>query len=918
MIKKQIFLFFILIISTYGNTEKNSPFVYPSIIEIAYLEETTLPITDSFRRFLTMNPKSISISHLKNKLFIKALNVGTSTLLIWTDKRIQIQIKVIPPPKRRSLQQQRLDQMIIAQNAVSFTTYFSFRRSAYGKDIGDMNSPVDSYGAGLGVRIPFFKGTSISLLFDVDTQLNGNNLTLSSGSLNSITWPKSQRYSIKVGNISDSSSRSSYSNYSSIKGVIVDPLRLRLHKRFNPIRVKFTYGEKEQRTGSFISWNHRDLLTSNTEGNSLVNSKKSKFLKVSMKYKGKKRNKHRYKKNWSANIHQDLDIKDDFFYNFNFGLNNIKESINLGLGGQTDQTSYDIFYSRAISRTINCSISRSYVPNKFTTSSSNSILYENINHTANLTYSPNFKLENFEFNSFSSSFSTAESKRSLSTETRNSYRFQSGIRLYDYILTMGYSINDSKKTIHPMESDNINLRLMRSFKYRIPFRCSIRYAKVERTRFEEITKRTKSLNFGYHFSVKIFKNLSYSLSNSTSRNEANNDSQKGKSISHSLNYSFDFFRNLIKGNCNYRYSKNQNDSSLISDSITNSIKTSLSSRIHNNANFKLSYLLEMEKKEHSDDNKARSIIEASITSRFHTFFGWEPKTEIDVLAFYDVNSDGKYNEDIDRPLKKAVILVNEEISGKTDASGMLYLGKIKGFNKVISISRDSIPDGFVFSTSSKYTFNKLKTSKETCFFGLILNTEISGTIYNDLNGNAIFDKQDEPLSGITVSLASGKTIITNANGRYYFSPVMEGEHEIKIDALSLPIGFRSISRSKKIIQIEKGSIIKENFGFQAIRILKVKLFVQNGRQKNQLFNIEIMLNDIKKKAKRKGIYKFSRINYGTQILAIPLDELSFKVRSCSPKPLDFNPEKSKFIKIPIFFDKNPETKNISIFLERIS
>jgi len=269
-------------------------------------------------------------------------------------------------------------------------------------------------------------------------------------------------------------------------------------------------------------------------------------------------------------------------------------------------------------------------------------------------------------------------------------------------------------------------------------------------------------------------------------------------------------------------------------------------------------------------------------------------------------------------LKKANILVNKETQGTTNNLGALYLGKIKGFNKTISISRETIPKGYIFSTPSKYSFNKLRNSTETCVFGLILNTEISGTIYNDLNGNAVFDRQDEPFPGVTVSLSSGKVMTTNANGRYYFSPVMEGEHEIKIDVMSLQIGFRSISKSRAIIDMKKGAIIKENFGFQAIRILKVKLFVKEGRRKKQISNIEIMLNNTAKKAKRKGEYKFSKVNYGTHILTIPLDNLPFKVKTTIPEPLNFNPDTDNKIEIPVLLDKDPGTKNVAIIFEKFS
>jgi len=923
MTKKQLLLlFFLLKISIYCYAQTSEKYFYPETITISYTDEISLPINTTFKRFLTMNPKVISVVCTKKSLAIKALTVGESTLLIWEDKRIQIQIKVIPPSKRISMQQNRLDQMIAEKNAVSFMTYFSYSNSALGTKIGDLSNTGDNYGAGLSIRAPFFKGTSLSLGFNVDIQANNDKFKLSSVTISDITWPKSQRYSIFLGNISDPANNASFTNFASVKGVIINPLRLRIHKKFNPVTVKLTYGEKEQRTGNFISRNIRDLPNQTTIGSSLTDSTKTTFFKTDIKYNGKKQldSKNAFRKNWGATIFHDLDQSDNFFYDFNLNLKKKKEFINLGLSGESDQTSYAISYSKSIFDSLSATLSRNYIPSEMKIAGSDSILNENANNMLFLRYSPQLKLDNFSFNSLNLSFTNNETKRSSAkTETKNSYALNTGIQYFNYSLTFGYNITDSKKTINPIESNSFTLGLTKPFKWILPVRCSLRYSEVKRTRFDNIKSRFNSENFGYFISTKLFKKIGYSFNESFQKTSStNSDKQTSKSTNHSFNYSCSYYKNLIRANYNYRYSKSKNDSIFTSDSISHSLRASFTSNINVNTKLRLNYLLEQEEKEDTQNNQVSSIIEATFSSRFHTFFGWKPKTEIEVLAFFDVNYNGKYDEEIDRPLKKADILVNGEVKGATNNVGALYLGRIKGFNKTVSIARETIPKGYIFSTPSKFSFNKLKSSKERCLFGLILNTEISGTIYNDLNGNTIFDRQDELLSNITVSLSTGKVITTDSNGRYFFSPVIEGEHEIRVDVMSLPIGFRSISKARKMITVEKGAIIQENFGFQAIRILKVKLFANNDRRANQISNIAITLNNTTKKAKRNREYKFSKVNYGTHILTIPLNDLPFKIKTAKPKPLNFHPDTDNKMEIPIFIDKDPGTKDIVIILEKLS
>src|SRR5205823_14895598 len=56
--------------------------------------------------------------------------------------------------------------------------------------------------------------------------------------------------------------------------------------------------------------------------------------------------------------------------------------------------------------------------------------------------------------------------------------------------------------------------------------------------------------------------------------------------------------------------------------------------------------------------------------------------------------------------------------------------------------------------------------------GVALTAKISGTVYNDLNGNGVFDTGEPGLPNVTVTATSGTfstTAITNANGLYSFT-----------------------------------------------------------------------------------------------------------------------------------------------------
>jgi uncharacterized repeat protein (TIGR01451 family) len=64
-----------------------------------------------------------------------------------------------------------------------------------------------------------------------------------------------------------------------------------------------------------------------------------------------------------------------------------------------------------------------------------------------------------------------------------------------------------------------------------------------------------------------------------------------------------------------------------------------------------------------------------------------------------------------------------------------------------------------------------------------------GRVYEDVNRNGEFDKEDEPLAGVRLYLNSGQSVVTDSQGLYNFPSLGDGPQVVSLDPVSVPVGY---------------------------------------------------------------------------------------------------------------------------------
>jgi hypothetical protein len=81
---------------------------------------------------------------------------------------------------------------------------------------------------------------------------------------------------------------------------------------------------------------------------------------------------------------------------------------------------------------------------------------------------------------------------------------------------------------------------------------------------------------------------------------------------------------------------------------------------------------------------------------------------------------------------------------------------------------------------------------------------IEGIVFVDDNGNGVFDAGERGVPGVPVQVGAGKTVVTDANGRYRVGGLRDGVHQVSIERAALPANLRLASASTVPVELPRG------------------------------------------------------------------------------------------------------------------
>ena len=184
--------------------------------------------------------------------------------------------------------------------------------------------------------------------------------------------------------------------------------------------------------------------------------------------------------------------------------------------------------------------------------------------------------------------------------------------------------------------------------------------------------------------------------------------------------------------------------------------------------------------------RVEASFNAGMRLSWDTGLRWESVGSVEGYVFRDLNSDGLRQRN-EAPVEGLKVFIGKDKFQTTDLFGYYVFKGIRARKAFVTLDTSSLPTGFVLTVPATQEVAIKHHGFSRIDFGIISRSEISGHVFEDINGDGKFDNNDYGIQGVAISLENGMKTTTDITGAYSFPNASSGEHTITLDLSTLPI-----------------------------------------------------------------------------------------------------------------------------------
>jgi hypothetical protein len=206
----------------------------------------------------------------------------------------------------------------------------------------------------------------------------------------------------------------------------------------------------------------------------------------------------------------------------------------------------------------------------------------------------------------------------------------------------------------------------------------------------------------------------------------------------------------------------------------------------------------------------------------------ESESSFSGRIYQDVNINGQFDPEIDRPQTHVTVRVDGNRSVVSDGSGQFKIDGVKPGSHAVYVDLLTVRADLTALDGLRRTVMLTSEREAIVDFRFVRTGRLSGRVWFDKNGNGELDPGEPPLSEVRVVTSSARDTLTNAEGLFVIADLPPGEYSVLVDEKTLPAPVMRSAVGSRSVTIRPGA---ETAGahFPIREEIEIKRFKPGGR-----------------------------------------------------------------------------------------
>ena len=155
-------------------------------------------------------------------------------------------------------------------------------------------------------------------------------------------------------------------------------------------------------------------------------------------------------------------------------------------------------------------------------------------------------------------------------------------------------------------------------------------------------------------------------------------------------------------------------------------------------------------------------------------------------VYQDLNFDGRYDPEVDRPQSNVRVRVDGNLSVTTDRNGVYQITNAPAGEHTVALDLLSVRADLTILGEESRAVSLAGGFETVVDFRTARTGRVTGSVWLDLNNNGLQEPGEQPLADVRVVTSTGRDTLTDEQGQFVVGDLAPGLHVLFVDIKTLP------------------------------------------------------------------------------------------------------------------------------------